>query len=271
MSDQRALVRELERIERDAWAEMIAAAPAGVAGELGLRTVPVGQGSAFVCATLDAIQFNRVCGLGVFEPARLDDVDAAIAAYASAGVKNWAIHFADGAEGLELAASQRGFAPHRRTWMKFARDAAHAPPAPSELAVRELGAADGQAFGRTAAAGFALPRGLADWLGALPGRIGWRCYGAFDGADLAAVAALFIDGPSAWFGIDATMPDQRGRGAQSALLAARIEAARDAGCTILAVETGIPHEGEAAPSFKNILRAGFVSAYPRPNLARALV
>ena len=44
------------------------------------------------------------------------------------------------------------------------------------------------------------------------------------------------------------------------------EIERAAGCTILSTETGIPREGEAGPSFKNILRAGFVIVYSRPNL-----
>jgi GNAT superfamily N-acetyltransferase len=55
-----------------------------------------------------------------------------------------------------------------------------------------------------------------------------------------AVAGLLIRGLAAWFGPAATLPDDRGRGAQQLLLRERIEAARAAGCRLLAVETGEP-------------------------------
>jgi hypothetical protein len=80
---------------------------------------------------------------------------------------------------------------------------------------------------------------------------------------------VFIDSACAWLGIGATVGSHRKRGAQSALLAARINAAIAGGCTVLTTETGIPHGGEPAPSYANIQRAGFAVAYPRPNLRRA--
>jgi hypothetical protein len=42
--------------------------------------------------------------------------------------------------------------------------------------------------------------------------------------------------------------------------------ATNGGATLISTETGIPHEGEAGPSFRNIQRAGFSVAYERPNL-----
>jgi hypothetical protein len=90
----------------------------------------------------------------------------------------------------------------------------------------------------------------------------------FDGGTPAAAGALFIDGGCAWLGIGATVGSHRKRGAQSALLAARIDAAIASGCALLTTETGIPQPGEPAPSYANIQRAGFAVAYPRPNLQR---
>ena len=56
-------------------------------------------------------------------------------------------------------------------------------------------------------------------------------------------------------------------GAQSALLAARIAVAADAGCTVLATETGESISGEKNPSLDNIRRAGFEQVCSRLNLA----
>jgi GNAT superfamily N-acetyltransferase len=114
-----------------------------------------------------------------------------------------------------------------------------------------------------------MPPVVGDWLAALPGRPRWLCFVGFDGDAPAAAGALFIDGACAWLGIGATVGSHRKRGAQSALLAARINVAIASGCTLLTTETGIPDGGEPAPSYANIQRAGFAVAYPRPNLRRA--
>jgi GNAT superfamily N-acetyltransferase len=55
-----------------------------------------------------------------------------------------------------------------------------------------------------------------------------------------ATGAAFIDGKACWIGVGGTLASHRGRGAQSALLAARIETATHEGCTTLTTETGVP-------------------------------
>jgi GNAT superfamily N-acetyltransferase len=65
----------------------------------------------------------------------------------------------------------------------------------------------------------------------------------------------------------ATLPEYRRRGAQTALLAARIAAAAAADCTVLATETGESIAGEPNPSLANIRRAGFTQACSRLNYA----
>ena len=82
-----------------------------------------------------------------------------------------------------------------------------------------------------------------------------------------AGAALRVSGGVGWLGIGATRPEHRGRGAQSALLAARIAAGLARGVEGFTTETGRPLPGEAGPSFANIKRAGFRIAYDRPNWA----
>ena len=72
-------------------------------------------------------------------------------------------------------------------------------------------------------------------------------------------------GKLAWLGIAATVPGFRRRGAQTALLAARIRRASELGCTLLVTETGEAVDGRPAGSYRNILRAGFEPRYLRPN------
>jgi GNAT superfamily N-acetyltransferase len=263
------LVREIERVERDAWADLYEAAPDHVRAALGLHSQRIGESLLVICRAVDNLQFNRLYGLGVFTPARGAEVDEAIAAFNAAGVKDWVIHFADGAEGVELVCAPRGLSPHPRTWAKFARDVSPAAEVATVLQVREVGAGEADRFGETVAEGFGMPQVMGDWLSALPGRDKWKCFVAFDGEAPVGAGALFIDGANAWLGMAATLAAHRGRGAQPAILAARIEAARLAGCQILTTETGVPSGEEAGPSYRNIHRAGFLVAYPRPNLRRA--
>ena len=65
------------------------------------------------------------------------------------------------------------------------------------------------------------------------------------------------------------MPEQRGKGGQGALLAARIEAAAEAGCEVVVTETGEPVDGQPNGSYRNIVRAGFEPQYVRPNYLSA--
>jgi hypothetical protein len=264
-----ALVAQIEAVERDAWLDIYTAAPPPIRSALGIVGRRVDDGALLICRAIDHLQFNRFGYLGFAAPARAEAVDAALADFDAAGVKNWIVHVAQGADSLDCLCAARGLTPHPRTWAKFIRDDRAAPAAATTLAVREVGADEGRAFGAAAAAGFGMPPVVGEWLAALVGRPRWHCFVGFDGDTPGSAGALFIDGTCGWLGIGATVGSHRQRGAQSAILAARINAAIALGCSVLTTETGIPHSGEAAPSYANIQRAGFAVAYPRPNLQRA--
>ncbi len=257
----------IEFVERDAWVDVYRAAPEAVGSALGFGCERIDDGALLVCKTIDHIQFNRFTGLGIAAPPRPGALDAAIASFDQAGVRNWIVHCPEDLSELSDLCMSRGLVAHNRTWAKFLRGA-EPIEAQTSLEVREIGAADADAFGAAAAAGFGLPPIVGQWLVAIVGRPGWRCFSAFDGRDAVASGALYSSGNAAWFGIGATRPSHRRRGAQSALLAARIRAAAQAGCTLLTTETGIPHPGEAGPSFKNIQAAGFRRVYNRLNYCR---
>ncbi len=81
-----------------------------------------------------------------------------------------------------------------------------------------------------------------------------------------ACGALFVHEGAGWLGAAGTLPAHRGKGAQGALLAARIALAQELGLDVLTTETGERRNDESDISYRNILRAGFEEAYLRPNL-----
>jgi GNAT superfamily N-acetyltransferase len=75
---------------------------------------------------------------------------------------------------------------------------------------------------------------------------------------------VFVDGEVAELS-GATEPAFRGRGAQTALIAVRIDAARKAGARWVATEAGHPAPGQDGTSLNNMLRADLRVLYVRQN------
>jgi GNAT superfamily N-acetyltransferase len=137
------------------------------------------------------------------------------------------------------------------------------PPIPvaTDLRVAETGPSRARAFGAIAAEAFGLPPEVAPWFAGLPGRPGWSCLVALDGDEPVAAGALYAAGGAGWLALGATRPAHRGRGAQPALIAARIRRAAELGCRLVVAETGA-----AGPDGPGALVPGTSStpASPRP-------
>lgn len=143
-------------------------------------------------------------------------------------------------------------------WMKFARGTE--PPARVACALEIAPVTDAAALGALAATAFGLRPEAAAWFARLVGRDGWHVLGAHDDGALVATGSLWVHEGVGWCTWGATSASHRGRGAQAALLGARIALARELGLDGLVTETGLP-EG---PSYRNIRTAGFSEAYLRP-------
>ena len=249
-------------------ADIYAAAPPA----LGCRVEAIAGASLLLAPRVPASYFNRVIGLGVFEPATESALDAIVERFRQERVADFWLHLNPVARPEQIAGwlAARGFAPPpRRTWAKFLRGPEPDAPRRSALSVRAARPGDADGIARVVCSAYGMPTTLASWFGALVTRKGWRFVVAETNGRLAATGAAFIAGANAWLGVGATLSEYRNRGAQSALLAARIALAADAGCTVLATETGESISGEVNPSLNNIRRAGFVQVCSRQNYAPA--
>lgn len=231
--------------------DFLAAAPAWV----GARCNENGSAVALsLAAASGQVEFNRIVGLTAIE--QLDELAPEY------GDSSYWVSL-DPASGLDAALLERGYTP-AYAWQKFERGV-EAYDTTTALAVEE--AREPRDFAETLITGYGLPAHFADWIATLVGRAGWHCFVAYDAATPAGAGALYVSDDVGWLGVAATRPEQRGRGAQGAILAARIGRARELGLTRLFTETGVPRDGVPGPSYRNIVRAGFREAYVRPNYA----
>ena len=140
----------------------------------------------------------------------------------------------------------------------------------TDLRISRLGPEHGADFVRIMASGFGYePSDAADAMfsGAQFFHGDWATYGAWDGDTLLGVARMLVVAETdavALFGA-ATLPLGRNRGAQGALLDARIREARDRGVRYASAETWLENEENLNPSQHNMRRAGLTEVHTRPN------
>lgn len=203
----------------------------------------------------DSPMLNRVVGLGLHEPATEEQIDEALETMGDATFYVAVSPFAAPSD-LALRLDARGL-EHGWGWMVFERDASPPPHVTTELRLTEVepGAAHDWAYVVNAAYG--LPEALIDLLETVPGTPGWTCWLALEGDTPAAAAGLWVEGETGYLGFAGTLAEHRGKAGQGALLAARIERARELGCTTLVTETGEQLPDRPSNSYRNILRFGF--------------
>jgi GNAT superfamily N-acetyltransferase len=244
----------LERIEAEARRSLFQAAPERLVTRMGIHWAEIGTA---VCTAVESAPTSRELNLAIgAEQTIMRQIERF---YAGRGV-SWSAAVRRDTP-LERRLLNRSYV-RDYAWVKFGRGVE--PAAPVETALR-IDVAD-ERFGDVVQEGFRMPESMSEWVAELPGRDGWKCFMAWSGDAPVAAGALFVDGEAGWLGFAATLPEFRRQGAQSALLARRIDAAREAGCTILATETGERITGRTNDSYNNILKAGFEEAYVRANL-----
>ena len=202
----------------------------------------------------DSPMLNRVVGLGVDRPVAEAELDEALGTMDDSTFYVGVSPSSDPALDrlLEARGLEEGWG-----WMLFERAPLPVPAVRTPLALGEVTNDDADEWAAVVTAGYGLPEESATRLAAAPGSGGWTAFLARDGDEPAAAAAVWVDPPAAYFGFAATLPEHRGKGAQGALFAARIERALALGCTTLVTETGELRDGSPSSSYRNILRFGF--------------
>jgi len=210
--------------------------------------------------------FNRVLCLGLDEPATESMLNKIDGLYQQANIKTYAVQIGNIFQPPELPT---WLADHQfirgQNWANVIRPPDSSITIPTSLRVEQITSDRAADFAQVIPPAFGMPPFLMPWMLALVGRTDWQHYVAYDGDIPAAAGTLYMRDEIGWLGIGGTLPAYRNRGAQGAIMAARIRAASDAGCKWIITETGEDTAENPNPSYHNMLRTGFKLAYLRAN------
>ncbi len=259
-----------EQIEIRAWKDIVAAAPLWL--RLSAQLVAEESNGTLLLASrgIQNLLFNRVIGLGEYTPATDAQIGGLMDRYAALGICGYWIHVGPYAQPSRLGRvlQAHGLRPYRRSWVKMMRPARRVTLAPSEVRVRRARLDDAHAVASIVGPAFDLPQHAAELFSHLIERDRWVMYVAELRGEIIATAGMYLDGDMAYLAFSATRAHFRRRGAQRALMQARINHACDAGYHWIATETGFPLAAdEPSPSYHNMLWAGFRPIAIRDNYA----
>lgn len=257
----------LEFSEQHIWDSMWRSVKTDKAQTLGLQLKHYAGASALMMTSIPFWLFNRVIGLGLREAVDDPLLDELIEHYRQhqlpLGISLCPLAQP---EDLGLRLQQRGFS-NVLDWAKMIRGTQAPPVVQTDLQLRPIAKADCAKAAEVLVKGFEMPPQFdalfIDYV-THPDNHGFMMW---DGDEAAAVGILSVVDGVGHLNSATTLPDFRRRGAQGALMAARIQHGLDLGCTLFATETGII-EGQDNPSLQNMYRMGFELAYRRPNYVK---
>jgi len=266
----------IEQAEAESYADFEAAASPAARAALGTRQLRTGGGVALAVPNDPSGFWSKTIGLGFAEPVSARLLEQVIGFYREQAMSAVTLQIAPHVlppDWKDICASLN-ISDGGSAWVKLVGGLDTVVPLSRAAAA---GLDPGLRVGKVTAPGarewaqvmfdvFGLPAGpqLEMAIGCV-GRPGWQTFAVFEGSAIVATASVHIyEGAGHLFG-GATLPRARGRGAQSALIAARAAAAQEAGCAWLIGETGAEAPGEHNTSLHNMLRAGMTARYERKN------
>ncbi|MEV8371163.1 GNAT family N-acetyltransferase [Kribbella sp. NPDC056861] len=243
----------------------------GVVERLGITSRRFGRGIAISLRNDPSRFWSKAVGFGFDRPVTSELIGEVVDFYREAGTASASFHLppavlpADWEEiratyGLELTG----------TLVRLVRDDTPIEPVETTLRVGQLDPSDTagvRAWAELQILAFAMPDPdglLAEMLVAFCHLRHFQPYAAWDGDRLVATGGLFVDGAMGKCVNASTLPEYRGRGAQSALIAVRVQNALAAGCKWVSTGADKPALGKRNPSLDNMQRAGFKALYERP-------
>jgi GNAT superfamily N-acetyltransferase len=268
---QPSAIRPLERCGLHSWPAWFSPEETWADRDLGLRLHQIGGTLVAVASEVDAPLFNRVIGIGQMVPADPSLIPRLIQVYQEAGVPAFYVQVTPTAEPEDIGDWLRGhgFRP-ASPWARLVRglepvDDPRARVARRHVEIVETGSSrlPYSVFGQVVQRSFCYPVTTVPWFELFIGRRGWRHYLAIDRkkGHVVGAAAWFRVGRLASLEIAAVVPEARGRGIHSALVARQLRDAAEEGCARATLETSVDDSDWRGQAYRNARRLGFELAY----------
>jgi GNAT superfamily N-acetyltransferase len=263
----RDVAASAERIDAEAFAHLLCALPVDLEARIGAQVVRRGSAVSLMAPGADDASVNRTIGLGFDD--ELDDATlrAVCEVYASVGVPRWMAQWSPEArprDERDLFVRHGGQPKTPTAKMWGAVDGAAMPLTRSKLRVEEVGRGHAEFFETVVASALGMRAVVASLTSSAMEHPEWHHYVVFDGNAPIAGAAMYVRDRGAYFGLAATAPQARGRGAQTLLLARRMADAKKLGCDWVTAATAPDTQSSPNPSYRNMLRAGMHLLYHQP-------
>jgi GNAT superfamily N-acetyltransferase len=266
MYDGSAIAMAELRFREDLWRT----APSDAVEEAGVEYARFGPLLATVFGELPETSVLNVVQ-GSAEPTAVDDGHLADAVE---WLRKWEVDYRvsvagdrPGTKRAEEWLAARGYEPGTTVRRYVHTAPGSREPTPGLVQIRKLRAIDTEGMSHIFADALNLPNLSTVLMIGLPRWEGWSCYAAHLEGREVACGSMLVTGKLALLGLDATLPEFRGRGCQSALITRRLVDASRAGCELVTAEVWDGHP--ASESAAGVLEeAGFEEIAGRRNWRR---
>lgn len=264
---EREFIKKLENQEAQYWSDYYICCKSPLQEKLGVSMNIINGASCFAIAKTDRLAFNRVLGIGVDYEIKDQQLKEIINFYKQAGTSRFMIQVSPAAfpENSEELLLRNGFVRHNQ-WAKSYKKLENEIEIPkTDLSIENLELSNIEEFEKVIKCAFEFEYDSHLLISRTYKKTGWKHYLARENGKAIAAASLFFCGKVASLAIGGTIPEARGKGAQSLLIAKRLDDAFKAGCEYVVVETSEDLPDKQSQSYRNIIKAGFETAYLRPN------
>ena len=228
----------------------------------------IGDGVMCAIPEVDILAMNRVIGVGIKYPLEKAMIAHIIKFYQIAGSPRFFIQLPPTILDPETTRllENSGFRCHN-TWTKLYRSVEPVTVADHhDLEIDRIDSSMADLYGQLLFMSFDWEDSrIASWLASTVGTEGYQHYIVSKGGNAIAAGALYVEGEMASMAFAGTLESFRGMGAQKLLLETRLNDAHKLGAKIITAETATQTKDHEVVSYKNMVKAGFETAYHRQN------
>jgi GNAT superfamily N-acetyltransferase len=252
---------QTEAVEAEFMYQVEAGAPARDRELLGITTERLAGGVVLSARNDPTAYWSKALGFGFDEPVSGHLVDRILDVWRAGQNPVGVLQIAPEVipDDWDEIRETRGLEPGTRVAKLAAPIDEVVTTAESDLRVTPVAEEDVDRWARAVLDGFGMPHeGISGMLTAMAGHPQFHAFAAWDGDTVVGGGTLFVQGQIGELVAGAVLQQHRKRGAQTALIAARVRRARELGCRWVVAETD---EGRSG----NMLRAGLKQLYLRQN------